>query len=631
MAADGLGRHRAGGLGWIRLHDGYCSDQEPAVKSCRRGRSLSATVAVRPRLRSRVSSGGRRCCRTAIAAALRLVAGSHPSGGRGGGFAAAGGGCDHARQPVPESPPAQFGPILHQFPETSAGDGRSGPLQILDAGQQTVETGRRGRTWRRSALRSADAKASRWSSQTSQSWMSPKQRLHLLDRFDGLVEPARIHGTAYLQGISQPLGRDPHGVVALAVVRIGQTVLVLEQFVQLAEHVPLGPRQAPRGSAGPRAAPMPTAARIFLLARRISSQNALGFQTADRLDDLPLQPLAVALQLHQHAGNARKTFLGVQRRQGAAEQFDLHVAVAGIAQRRGDPPDRFPPAFDAFAGEAAVEHPQRRPQPPRGDPRTVDELDVFGARHAVQLLGKLLRLPADVMCGEYSIACVHSLQNYKSDYSRPKPRVPPGNRRSQPGLLLPRSAENTPAGRSRNRCVAINRYITPAAGLTRSVADDVFPHGAAGTRRLPGGRHRECACYNWAAIFASGTRRPRLQPGQRSAVCLPGRRRGEIRRPERPRAALPRPGFVDPASAACVVEEHAIAVGQLDEALANAHRADVSPLELLDREAHGGGQRLDLGPIDPHVARLPVQQSPQPVQANFRPSRYQGSFMRSRA
>ena len=106
------------------------------------------------------------------------------------------------------------------------------------------------------------------------------------------------------------------------------------------------------------------------------------------------------LQRDQHAGDARKTLVCPHCTQSAAKELDLHVAVAGLAQRGGHPVDRLTPTLDLLAGEAAVEHPQRRPQPPRGHPRPVDELDVFGGAHSVQLLGKLHRLPADIPCGK---------------------------------------------------------------------------------------------------------------------------------------------------------------------------------------------------------------------------------------
>ena len=130
-------------------------------------------------------------------------------------------------------------------------------------------------------------------------------------------------------------------------------------------------------------------------ARCISRKTPGRLQTLHRLDDLPLQLLAIVLQTDQHVGDARKALLGPERRQGAAEELDLHVAVAGVAQRGGHPADRLPPTPDLLAGKAAVEHPQRGPQPPRGHPRPMDKLDILRRAHAIQLLGKLFRLPAD--------------------------------------------------------------------------------------------------------------------------------------------------------------------------------------------------------------------------------------------
>ena len=72
-----------------------------------------------------------------------------------------------------------------------------------------------------------------------------QERLHPLGRLHRLVEPPRVHGPADLQRVSQPLGGDPHGVVALAVVRIGQAVLMLEQLVQLPQDVPAGAGKGP--------------------------------------------------------------------------------------------------------------------------------------------------------------------------------------------------------------------------------------------------------------------------------------------------------------------------------------------------------------------------------------------------
>ena len=235
-----------------------------------------------------------------------------------------------------------------------------------------------------------------------------QQRLQSLDRFHAFVEPPRTYRTRDLQRVPQPLRRNSHGVVMPAVFRIGQAAFVLKQIVQLPKDVLLDLlaslgrlRTVGRRRSAPRS-------RAFFGRPPHFSQNAAGFQTVHRFDHLPLQPFAVVLQLHQHVGNARKAFLGVQRRQRAAEAFDLHVAVAGMAERFRHATDRLPPALDLLSGEALPEHRQRRPQPPRGDPRAMHELDVFRRAHSVQLLGKLLRLPADILRGESSIRGIHS-------------------------------------------------------------------------------------------------------------------------------------------------------------------------------------------------------------------------------
>ena len=89
-----------------------------------------------------------------------------------------------------------------------------------------------------------------------------------------------------------------------------------------------------------------------------------------------------------------------ERREGAAEKLDLHVPVAGAAQLGGGAANGLPPPPDLLAAKAVVEHPQGGPKPPRGHPRPMDELDILRRAHAVQLLGKLLCLPANVLGGE---------------------------------------------------------------------------------------------------------------------------------------------------------------------------------------------------------------------------------------
>ena len=231
-------------------------------------------------------------------------------------------------------------------------------------------------------FRSVLAKASRWSSQTSQSWTSPKSVCTF-----SIASTAASSRPGWTARAISKVYRSRLAAMRMAWWRSRSSVLARlswcsRSFVQLAEHVLRNPLER-LGSlrAGKRAGTWHSRLRLggigwhtrgrrrrnklregFLGHPPHLLQDAFGFQTMDRLDDFALQPLAVPLQLHQHAGNARKTLRGVERRQRAAEHFDLHVAVAGVAQGRGDPPDRVAPASDPFVGETAVEHPQGRPQ-----------------------------------------------------------------------------------------------------------------------------------------------------------------------------------------------------------------------------------------------------------------------------
>ena len=105
------------------------------------------------------------------------------------------------------------------------------------------------------------------------------------------------------------------------------------------------------------------------------------------------------------------------------------------------------------------------------------------------------------------------------------------------------------------------------------------------------------------ANLAQREERPPTAAGTMLAHLPPGGRRGYVRAPERPRAALAGPFLIDLAGAALAMEEDAIAAGQLDQALADAHLADVAALELVEVEADGGGQGGDLRLVDPHIAR----------------------------
>ena len=65
------------------------------------------------------------------------------------------------------------------------------------------------------------------------------------------------------------------------------------------------------------------------------------------------------------------------------------------------------------------------------------------------------------------------------------------------------------------------------------------------------------------------------------------------------------PSLVDLAGPALAVEEDAVAVGKLDQALADSDLPDIAPLELGHLQFQERGQRLDLALVDPDVARRP--------------------------
>jgi hypothetical protein len=133
-------------------------------------------------------------------------------------------------------------------------------------------------------------------------------------------------------------------------------------------------------------------------------QDAAAFETVDCLDYLSLDAFAAAFELDQDARNAGEALLGIQRGEDAAEVFDLDVAVAGVAQLLGDLPDRTAPSAELFASEAVAEDAERGPQTPRGDPGSMDELDIRGGANANELFGKLLCLPTNVAGREQLVA-----------------------------------------------------------------------------------------------------------------------------------------------------------------------------------------------------------------------------------
>ena len=235
-----------------------------------------------------------------------------------------------------------------------------------------------------------------------------QQRLHPLDGREDLVQRRAVDRLGDLDRVAQPLGGDPHGMVPAAVVHVLQAVLAAQHFLQPAQDVP------PRLGAGEIAVVgrlQPLRLRTLPLGqhglghRLHLVQHLAGGQAVDRLDHRGLQQVALVLQLGQQPHDAGKTTLVGDRGKDAAEKIDLHVLVARRAQPLGDAADLLPPPLHRLGAEAIGKHLQRRPQTPRGDAGPVNELDVFRPAHPVQLLGKLLRLPANVMGGQETDNC----------------------------------------------------------------------------------------------------------------------------------------------------------------------------------------------------------------------------------
>lgn len=90
-------------------------------------------------------------------------------------------------------------------------------------------------------------------------------------------------------------------------------------------------------------------------------------------------------------------------------------------------------------------------------------------------------------------------------------------------------------------------------------------------------------------------------PGTHLAGRLPRFRRANVRFPERPRSALPWSSLVDGALFRFVIEEHAIAVGILDQALSNPDHANVLFFERDDIHVEQFGERFNFLLVDPDI------------------------------
>jgi hypothetical protein len=87
-----------------------------------------------------------------------------------------------------------------------------------------------------------------------------------------------------------------------------------------------------------------------------------------------------------------------------------------------------------------------------------------------------------------------------------------------------------------------------------------------------------------------------------AARMFPVGRRLEIRVPEWPSAALPRPGTIDGAFSQLVVEEDAVAVGEFLEALPGTYAANILVFEIASLQADKCRQCGNFFAINPDMA-----------------------------
>ena len=218
--------------------------------------------------------------------------------------------------------------------------------------------------------------------------MSPNSVCTRLDRLHGLVEPSRTHRARDLQRVPQPLGRDPHGVVTLAVFGIGQAALVLEQLVQLPQDVLLD-AVASLGGLRTRRASSSRLSRTFSVARRIfrktppASRRSTALTTCrcnrsrsrSNCTSTWATPGKHSLALSADSVPQRNSICTSRSRASPSELVSRRIAFRQrlTCLRAKQCPNI---ANDARSRRVATLRPMH-------------ELDVFRRAHAVQLLGKL--------------------------------------------------------------------------------------------------------------------------------------------------------------------------------------------------------------------------------------------------
>jgi hypothetical protein len=212
------------------------------------------------------------------------------------------------------------------------------------------------------------------------------------------IEPSRVDRPHDLQGVSQAFRRDPHAVMGGRVVGTIQAIFVGQQFFKPAQHVEFrtGETVAALNADMIRSGPgLDLFAGFFQRFQFAAASHAV-----DGFHNVALHLFAIIFEMHEEPGDAGKTIHVGQGPHRGAEIFDLHIFVASVAQLGGDAANGLRPTAELLGLETLGEYFQSGTQTPRGDPRMMHELDIFGKAHTFELFAKLFGLLAKVIRGQ---------------------------------------------------------------------------------------------------------------------------------------------------------------------------------------------------------------------------------------
>ncbi len=212
-----------------------------------------------------------------------------------------------------------------------------------------------------------------------------EELLHLADRFDPRVEVLAVQRAEDLHGVAEVFGGDPHGVQRFDRIRLLDVGLVGEHLLQ-----PLG-----EGRAGPVADARDMGVDVPELRVGLDrpehvpdlAENGAAFQPIQGVDHVGLEGVALLAKTQQEALDPRAQFSILDVPQEIRHELDLHVRVAGLAERLGHPADSLAPGSGLLGRQAVLEELQGRPQPPRGHPHVVYGLHVAVLADAGHLVG----------------------------------------------------------------------------------------------------------------------------------------------------------------------------------------------------------------------------------------------------